>query len=189
MITVTDYLAFTVDDDYDREMASPGPSRFGVYLRQQADAFRDCEAADSAVRFALTAWRIAQSPIMAPGYVRWHPRVQENVEHWDDDGRVALTIEVAAPLPVVLSRLAVCRSWRDWERIGDRQHWVEPYDNDRAAAFTTLFIRVPIQPSLLPTPKFQQDIPSISTAKQAVRSLCRIANTAVEPILAALDTT
>lgn len=73
--------AFTVDDGHDADMASDGNSRFGAYIRQRRTMFcEDGHPVDDRVRFALTAWRIAQPPIMSPGYVRSHLRVVNNRE-------------------------------------------------------------------------------------------------------------
>lgn len=178
------HLACAVDDTYDREMASDGQSRFGAYLRQRAGSFGDIQ--DDVLRVALTAWRIAQSPIMAPGYVRWHPRVVNTDEHWDDEGRAGLTVQMAAPLPPPVIQSIGYWRWQGWERYGWQQRWVEPYDNDRPAAFTTLAVRLPIDPDLLPTPTFRHGIPTLQTARHAIRCLCRIANETLTPILAAL---
>ena len=182
MIGSTTSVAFWVDDVYDQDMASDGCSRYGAYIRQKAYMFRDGDDwIDDNVRFALTAWRIAQPPIMSPGYIRIHPRVQDNCEHWDDDGRVALTVELAMPLPNQIAHYTRALDWCGWERPDER--WVEPYDNDRPAAFTTLAVRVPLPTGTLPAPSYRNAVPHVRTAQLAVRTICDLLNDATELIL------
>lgn len=188
MTTTT--TAFTVDETYDRDYASDGRSRFGAYLRQKANMFHDgSQMATDNQRFALSAWRIAQSPIMAPAYVQPHPRIQGTNECWDDDGRSALNVLLATPLPRTLERSLPGRQWwRGWEQVGFRARWVEPYDNSHAAAYTTLTLRVPLAGATLPMPCYQGDVPDTATAKQAVYAIRDLLNDALRPILAELAT-
>jgi hypothetical protein len=182
MISTATSVAFSTNDAYDRDMASDGRSRYGAYLRQKADMFRDGDDwTENSVRFALTAWQIAQSPIMAPGYVRSHPRVLHNCEHWDDEGRGALTIQLATALPTQVARSVRSLGWCDWERHDQR--WVEPYDNDRPAAFASIFVRVPLSPDSLPAPSYHSRTPDTGIAQLAVHVICGLANDKVEPML------
>ena len=86
--------AFWTDDEYDREHASDGVSRYGHYVRSAARSGLMAECWDGTwdddqvrrVRFACAAWETASSPVMAPGYIRRHPRVLSGrVEYcaWD----------------------------------------------------------------------------------------------------------
>jgi hypothetical protein len=136
------------------------------------------------VRFALAAWRIAQPPIMSPGYVRWHPRVVDNCEHWDDEGRVSLTIELATALPTQVARTTIGLGWAGWERYGER--WIEPYDNDCPAAFATLAIRVPLPSDLLPSLDCGIGTAPTYRAQSAVRVICGLINSKLEPVLGGL---
>ena len=147
--------AFAVDETYDRDYSDDGRSRFGAYLRQRADAFADGDGPTAdRCSFAISAWRIAQSPIMAPGYVRRHPRVLGTDTHWDDEHRVAITVQLAAALPAALVRAIDGWRWRGWEQVGYTEtRWVEPYDNDRPAAFTIVTVRVPLTDAVLPRPR------------------------------------
>ncbi|HEX5401873.1 MAG TPA: hypothetical protein VFX16_06185 [Pseudonocardiaceae bacterium] len=180
--------AFAADDEYDREMASDGCSRFGAYLRQSCGAFRDdIEPTQNPLLFALAAWRISQPPIMTPGYVRRHPCVLEADEHWDDEGRVALTVQLAAPMPMSVVRSGCCSEWSRWERYGDAQ-LLEPFDNDRPAAFGILVLRVPISADALPSPRYcRTGGPTVEVAKQAVGAICHVVCQATGPALAALE--
>jgi hypothetical protein len=181
--------AFTVDETYDRDYSSDGRSRFGAYLRERSHMFRDGDGLmTESGAFALSAWRIAQSPIMAPGYVRTHPRVLSTEAYRDDDHRVAITVQVAAPLPAALVRAIDGWRWRGWERVGFTEtRWVEPYDNDRPAAFTTVALRVPLAAAALPAPRYRAGVPETATAKRAVRAICDLLNDHVRPVLAELD--
>ncbi|MEV0826408.1 hypothetical protein [Nonomuraea rubra] len=113
--------AFWVDADYDREAASDGVSRYGFYVRDRADRFG--EAWDwqetGQARFAATAWRVATGPIMAPGYIRRHPRLlsgQVEVNDWD--GSLVGTASLVTPWPQALAASRDWRTegtwWRDW---------------------------------------------------------------------------
>lgn len=126
---------FVVNDAYDRDMASDGCSRYGAYLRERCAMFYDDDEPETdSVRFALAAWRVAQPPIMWPGYVRSHPRVVGQREHWDDDGRPAVAVELAIGMSSSISRSIASNSWRDWCRDSVGERWVEPYDNDQASS-------------------------------------------------------
>lgn len=168
MIGSATSTAFWIDDVYDRDMASDGCSRYGAYVRQKAYMFRDGDDwIDDNVRFAITAWRIAQPPIMSPGYVRNHPRVLDNCEHWDDEGRVALTVELSIALPTQMARTTMHLDWYGWDRKDER--WIKPYDNDRPAAFATLVVRVPLPAARFPSPSYQDAVPRVRTAQLAAR--------------------
>jgi hypothetical protein len=181
--------AFTVDETYDRDFSCDGRSRFGAYLRQRAGMFDYGEGLTTdRCSFAVSAWQIAQSPIMAPGYVRIHPRVLRTDACWDDDRRVAIAIQVAAPLPGALVRVIDGGRWRGWEQVGFTEtRWVEPYDNDRPAAFTTVTMRISLAAAALPTPRYRTGAADTATAKRAVRALCDLFNAQIRPVLVALD--
>jgi hypothetical protein len=180
--------AFSADETYDRDFSSDGRSRFGAYLRQRADMFDDGDGPTTdRYPFSLAAWRIAHSPIMVPGYVRTHPRVLSTEAYWDDDHRVAVTVQVAAPLPASLDR-AIDRRWRGWEQVGyPKVRWVEPYDNDRPAAFTIVALRIPLVAAVFPTPLYRAGVAETATAKRAVHAVCDLLNEQLRQVLVALD--
>jgi hypothetical protein len=185
---LADRMAFTVDETYDRDYGSGGRSRFGAYLRLNAGLFRDGgEMTIESRRFALSAWQIAQSPIMAPGYVLRHARVLGTEEHWDDEGRAALTVHVATPLPASVEWAITGWRWRGWEHVGySDPRWVQPYDNDRPAAFTVVALRIPLPAAALPTPRYRDGIAAVATAKRAVGAVRDVLNRELCPVLAAL---
>jgi hypothetical protein len=139
--------------------------------------------------FAVSAWRIAQSPIMVPGYVRTqHPRVLGAEAHWDDEHRVALTVQVAAPPSASLVGTIDGWRWRGCEQVGSIDtRWVEPYDNDRPAILTMVSVRIPLVAVALPKPRYQAGTADTATAKRAVHAVRDLLNDQLRPILAALD--
>ncbi|HEX3783292.1 MAG TPA: hypothetical protein VHX38_26805 [Pseudonocardiaceae bacterium] len=174
--------AFEPDEGYDRTHASNGVSRYGAYLAQHAHLFTDDDepTADPAL-FAAVAWRIAQQPTMAPGYVRAHGRVQTTSVHWDEDGQPAVCVELA----VSTAPEAACFTfpWRRWTR-DELGHWVPPEDYSRPNAVTVLRISVPLAGVTLPRPCYDHDRPDTDTAKQAVQIICRILNAPLAYVLA-----
>ena len=181
---------FVPDDRRDKAHASDGVSRYGAYLRQRSHTFRhggqDCPATADPVRFAMTAWTIASSPIMAPAYVTPHPRIQDVTVHWDDDHRAALAVQIAVPAPPVANRLP--SRWCGWTHHHEPQRWLDPYDNDQVTVLTTLTVRVPLNPTRLPTPQYRSGIPHTNVAKCAVAALCQDFNTELDDLLTTLDT-
>jgi hypothetical protein len=181
--------AFTTDDRYDRDNASDRRSRYGVYLAHHQDLFLDDGVPTASVEwFAFSAWEIACSPIMAPGYVHTHPRVIGTDPHGDDDGRTAITVRLVAPFaPSVRDTLGT--GVNTWQRHGVNEvyAWSEPESNNRLSAFTTLSIRVPLLVDALPTPRYWAGVPDAATAKHAVKTLCTILNGPVSLLLATLD--
>jgi hypothetical protein len=178
------------DDTYDRANASDQQSRYGAYLRDRAHKF--AEVGDNPGEFAQLAFTIACSPIMSPGYVRTHRRVQRIDWRWDQEQRPALELGLVAPLPTpVLDVIGGSGTWRGWTThgLGEAWYWAEPEDNDQRSAFTTLTLRCPIDVAELPLPSFHiGGNPAVHTAKSAVRAICGQVNTHTDAVLAALDT-
>jgi hypothetical protein len=180
-------LAFSTDDRTDRELASNGRSRYEAYLAQRRRAFCDDDVpTTNRVDFALAAWSIAGSPIMAPGYVSSHPRIQGTEVHWDYDHRAAIAVHIAVPAPPAADRLQ--SRWRSWSCDYAIPRWYDPFDNDRVTALATLVVRVPLDPERLPVPDYRSDgAPDIDTAKIAVGAICRHLNAELADLLDALD--
>jgi hypothetical protein len=182
--------AFRIDDRADRDLASDGVSRYGAYLRQHRQLFHhdsgEAPPTRDPVLYALAAWTIACPPIMAPGYVSSHPRIQDVTVHWDDEHRAALAVHIAVPAPAVTATLR--SPWRDWtcEHWPDR--WFDPYDNDRVTVLTTLTVRVPVDPHQMPAPRYRSGVPDTDTAKDTVATLRAALNADLTDLLAALDT-
>jgi hypothetical protein len=181
---------FTVDDAYDRN--GDGSSRFAAYLSGRAQWFSDLT--DTGVptadvtRFAEYAFRIALAPIMAPGYVRTHPRIQDVTADHDQDDRLAIAIGLAAPLPGPVAAAIAGRGWHEWDRDHLSGQWFAPERNDRPAAYTLVTVRVPIVPDALPTPAYDRTgAPRVRAAKAAVEQVCRQLNRALGDVFTALD--
>jgi hypothetical protein len=185
-----DSVAFWTDDDYDRDHASNGRSRYGSYLASRAHQFHeDGDPITDPVEFALLAFTIASSPVMAPGYVCQHPRVLDVAWPHDDEDRTAAEVRLVAPLPEPIATVIRRdrRTWAGWHRPWRGDQWFEPYDNDRPGAYTTVTIRIPLNPNTLPAPVYQRGVPDLATAQRAVRAVCAQLNTALADILAALS--
>jgi hypothetical protein len=182
--------AFQIDDHQDQNLASDRRSRYGAYLRDKRRLFfhngSDSPPTTDAVEFAVAAWSVATPPIMSPGYVTSHPRIQDTTVHWDDDHRAALAVEIAVPAPPITNRLP--SRWSGWIRDGWGLRWRDPYDNDRLTVLSTVTVRVPINPTLLPTSTYTSGIPDTACAKIAVGALCRMVNAELNDLLTAIDT-
>lgn len=181
---------FWIDHAYDVDHAGDRRSRYGAYLYSRARQFHDDgEPTDDPVEFAALAFTIGSSPVMAPGYVRNHPRVRHVSWCWDDDYRAAFEVQIVAPLPdpIAAAIRRDGRTWADWHREWHGEAWCEPYDNDRPGAFTVVTVRVPIDPAALPAPLYgPTGVPDLATAQAAVAAVCAQLNADLAGILAAL---
>jgi hypothetical protein len=182
--------ALWVDEVYDRDNASDRRSRYGAYLRQG-----NCRIADGSEdpgEFAEWAFTIACSPVMSPGYVRTHCRVQRVDWCCDADRRPALRLGLVAPLPAGVAAV-VDGTWRGWTAygVGETRYWAEPEDNDRPAVCTTVTLLCPIDLTQLPAPVYHAGVyhagvADLDTAKTAVAAVCRQVNNHAGAVLAAL---
>ncbi len=101
----TDHTAFWLDDDYDHDQASDGISRYNRYLRDRAASIAEIANFydDVTVPFAVRAWEIANGPIMAPGLVRRHGRVDGvTLTRSEWDGELIANVSLVVPAPSVL---------------------------------------------------------------------------------------
>ena len=110
--------AFRIDYVYDAgEADHAGGSRFFNYIRLNESWFADYLGWDDPrPDFAATAWRVANGPVMSPGYVRWHPRIlRAALGRSDWDGRLLACVDVITPAPEALKRSPEWggRWWRD----------------------------------------------------------------------------
>jgi hypothetical protein len=106
---------FWIDDNYDRDHASDGHSRYGAYLRQhERELAEDLEWGPHS--FLASIWRIGSMPVMAPGYIRQHPQVEAHRLSRDDyDGHLLGVVTLAMRPPADASR------WASWT-----ERWEEP---------------------------------------------------------------
>lgn len=192
--------AFWVDEEYDREQASDGVSRFGAYVRR-ASPIRECwdgtwdDAQVRRVRFAEAVWSTATTPVMAPGYVRRHPRLlSARVEFNSWDATLAGVAELVTPWPQALTRSGDWSSggWRDWpvETWGGREVYRQP-DDDEISAHRYLMASArlvfPLTEAGFPAAPFGPDDDLLATARQAVTALVDAMNAAVMPVITVLE--
>jgi hypothetical protein len=186
---MSDVSAFRVDDQYDVEPASDRQSRYGAYLSQKRNLFHydglDQPPTRCPVRFAINAWIVATPPIMAPGYVVPHARIQNADFHWDDS-RAALAVDIAVPAPPIADHLR--SRWSGWIRDEYSARWQDPYSNDKVTVLSILTIRIPLSHNLFPTPHYSHGLPDTRTAKESVATLCRIASAELDDLLFVIDT-
>ncbi len=186
-------MIFVFNDRDDRDRASDGVSRFGVYLRRYPKLFASDEdgavTADPAA-FTAAAWRVATSPIMAPPYLDWTAERLQSVTFTHSEHAPALITraQVAVPRPDVL---AAVRGFGDWDR-GDRWNrgYHTPADHAvsyRPALLTSALLLFHIDAGELHVP---QDAPQALTAddaKASVKRLAALLDARMAPVLAALD--
>ena len=183
---------FWVDTDHDQANASDGVSRYGAYVRQAGRGFfEDAEDhEDPAAALAARAWNTACPPVMVPGFVAWHPRVlSARAERDDWNGDLLLTVDLVSTLPGAVA-LAAGWSWRSWQYC----EWFERFEvpplreagRDKALV-PTVTASVLIPPTCV-VPQMSPGSPDWrSLAVEAVRGICRVLNTELGPIVAALD--
>lgn len=145
-----------VDKGYDRERASDGFSRFGEYLRLNANLFRDAWEDEPApvkdpAEFAVHAWRVATSPVMAPGYVQWRPDLHGVTLHRDEYDH-ALYAEVRVPLRhghLYVGEKRFPYAWQDWSPESGGYSSIgyegleEPHETKQPAVLASAVVRVP----------------------------------------------
>ncbi len=196
--------AFWIDYGYDADHASDGASRYGAYVRMAAGTvFAECwdgtwdSPAHRAARFAAAAWQTATGPVMAPGYIRMHPRVlsaRTEVNGWD--GSLTGAVTLAAPWPAPLARSGDWRGgqrWQDWplqHTLGGPDFYREPGEDELTRGPYLLAkarLLFPLAAGALPAaPDGPRDALE-DTARTAAEALVSAMNTAVAPVLDALE--
>jgi len=199
--------AVWIDDAYDHSHASNRTSRYGAYIAQHLDTFAECWDgtfdSDLSSHFTAAAWRVAIGPIMAPGYVRYHPRIlHTELAHSYWDGSLLARVDLIAPWPHPLQRSTQWMQptgrgwWHDWcNEFGDA--YCEPSDEDLAKSpylLTTASLRFSLPTAdlpLLPASWRAQAMPDIAevvtVAQAAVAVTVKEINQAVGPVLEALE--
>ncbi|WP_344282020.1 hypothetical protein [Actinomadura napierensis] len=184
-------MMFRFHDAADRERASDGASRYGVYLRQNIDRFTDwgeLVTTDPGM-FALAAWQVATSPVMSPAYLDWTAeRVQSvDLSLSEHDASLIARVQVVVPRPAALADVQGFAEWDpgDWWEHGYR----EPTDGalmhcPAMLTSTTLLFAIPRRELYAP-----QNAPELTVrdAKKAVRWLAAVLDERLAPIVRALD--
>jgi hypothetical protein len=192
-------LLVHVNDQYDRDNASDGTSRFNAYLQQRPDEFRDGWSDEPApikdpVEFAIHAWRVATAPVMVPGYVWVRPDLHAVTLHRDeDDGTLYADIHV----PLRHSHIGgntkrFPYSWQDWETEPDYSgaeylRLLEPRSIKKPSVLATATVRVPGRewPHLV-APTAYEGRALLDEARQAVFTVAQHINDDAGPIVARL---
>ena len=170
--------SLVVNDDYDRDSASDGFSRFGAYLgmRLPAIVLDDPDVLSDPVRWASFAWATATTPVMSPGYLGWRDPIEDIRVEWDD-GQLAVETVVRTHPPVHL------RGWREWDR--DRNgNRCEPWYGDRTA-LTRVTLRARLPEVRLPAPPEDPDCRTevVLTAKAAVGAIATAIDRLLAPVM------
>jgi hypothetical protein len=193
---MTNLIAFWVDREYDRDNASDGVSRYAHYVNQHPP-FKPWTDNDQAVELAVFAWERATGPIMAPGYVRLHPRIlAARLERNDWDGSLAAVVDV------ITGRLAELgqkwpphpgtHGWLSWptENVfaSDSIRYLEPSGEDLTKAsymLPSVSLRFPVTVTGLPV---REDYPLLEGAcEQAITLVVDALNRVVNPVIEALE--
>ncbi|MFF7795573.1 hypothetical protein [Streptomyces sp. NPDC007991] len=192
-----DQLLVYVDDQYDQEYADDRISRYGAYLRQRPDEFRDGWSDEPAPietpeEFAVHAWRVATPPVMAPGYVRVRPDLRRVTLHRDEDDG-SLYAEIHIPLRhhhIGSGPKRFPYAWQDWDTetalAGDRYlTHLEPRTIRQTAVLTSTVVRVSGRewPHLI-TPTAYEGRTLLDEARQAVFTVAQHINDDAGPIVA-----
>lgn len=192
-------LLVRVNDDYDRENASDGVSRYGAYLRQRPDEFRDgwsdeAKPIGTAAEFAVHAWRVATAPVMVPGYVQVRPDLNGITLHLDDDDG-SLYADIRVPLRhhhIGGGPKRFPYAWQDWESDTDYsgaeyRGLLEPRAMRKPSVLASAVVRVPGRewPHLV-TPTAHEGPTLLAEAKEAVFTLAQHINDDAGPIVARL---
>jgi hypothetical protein len=182
--------AFWLDDDFDREHAPDGCSRYGAQLRRRVDEFADSWGDIAPVRFAATAWRLATA--LSPGYVRWHRRIMSATclrSPWD--GSLTGEVTLVAPWPAELTwtrQWCRDRGWRDWPQLFGQ--YVPPSEQDLTRSphlRTLLLVEAPVPLHDLPPAPGGPDGDLEKVARRAVTVLVRELNELLTPMIGQLE--
>lgn len=195
--------AFWIDQEYDRDQASDGISRFGAYVRQST-ALAECwdgtwdDPATRQARFAAAVWSTATGPVMAPGYLRYHPRVLAGkvaCNTWD--GTLNGLVRVVTPWPQPLAQSRAWQSdgswWGDWPTQpygGGTVYYREPDDDETAPRWhlmASAALIFPLSARALPAAPAGPRDDVEDRAREAVRVLTGAMNGVVAPVIELLE--
>lgn len=185
---------FVFNDRQDRDRASDGVSRYGVYLRRYPKLFasldEDGTVTSDPALFAAAAWQVATSPIMAPPYLGWTAERLQSVAltHSEVDSALIARVLFAVPRPSALASVA---GFGDWDR-GDRcnrGYHIPDHDrlSRRPAMLTTTLLVFHIPAAELHTPADAPERLTVADAKASVKRLAKLLDTRCAPVLVALD--
>ena len=182
--------AFWLDEQFDREHAGPGPSRYGTHVRRQVAEFADAWGDIAPVSFAVTAWRLATA--LAPGYVRWHRRIVSATclrSPWD--GSLTCEVTLVSPWPAELTWTKEWwrdRGWRDWPQLFGQYAPPSEQDLTRSPHLrASLLVQAPVRLDDLPAAPQRPDGELEQTARRAVSVVVRELNELLTPMIGQLE--
>ncbi|SCE76218.1 hypothetical protein [Micromonospora mirobrigensis] len=181
---------FWLDDEYDREHAPDGHSRYAAEVRRRSAEFADSWGDFSPVGFAVTAWRLAAG--LAPPYLRWHRRITSaDLLRSPWDGTLTCRVSVASPRPAELTHSRQWyrdRGWRDWPRLLGQYAHPSAQDLARVPHLrASLLVEGPVPfAGLPPAPRGPDDAPEVA-ARGALAVLVRELNDLLGPVIGQLD--
>jgi hypothetical protein len=152
--------AFWLDENFDREHAPDGRSRYGAEVRRRAGEFCDAWGDIAPVTFAVTAWRVATALLVSA----WPAELSWTKEWWRD------------------------RGWRDWPQLFGQ--YVPPSEQDLTRSphlRALLLVEAPVRLDDLPAAPDGPDGELEQTARRAVTVLVRELNELLTPIIGQLE--
>jgi hypothetical protein len=189
---VTHHDAFWIDEEYDREHAEAGTSRYGTVVERNAGDFADSWGDIAPVGFACAAWRLATTPVLDPGYVRFHRRVlTADCRRNTWDGTLVAQVTMVAPWPEPLSRSRTWwrdRGWRNWPQTFGQ--FLVPSDRELSKtphARGLLVLDTPIPLDQFPPVPDEPSADLQELAQRTVAVLARELNDLLVPMLRQLD--
>jgi hypothetical protein len=181
---------FWLDENFDREHAVDGPSRYGAELRRRVNEFSGVWGDIAPVTFAVTAWRVATS--LSPAYVRWHRRiVSATCRRSPWDGSLTFEANLVSPWPAELTwtkEWCRDRGWRDWPQLFGQYAPPSEQDLTRSPHLRAmLLVQAPVPLDELPAAPDRPDDELEQTARTALRVLVRELNELLAPMIAQLQ--
>jgi hypothetical protein len=182
--------AFWLDENFDREHAADGHSRYGAEVRHRVGEFSRVWGDIAPVTFAVTAWRLATT--LSPGYVRWHRRIVSATcsrSVWD--GSLTCEVNLVSPWPAELTWTKEWwrdRGWRDWPQLFGQ--YVPPSEQDLTRSphlRAMLLVQAPVRLDDLPAAPDGPNDELEQNARRAVRVVVRELNELVTPMIGQLD--
>jgi hypothetical protein len=194
--SMTNPTAFWVDRDYDQRHADDGVSRYAHYVHQHPP-FKPWTDRDQAVELAVFAWERATGPVMAPGYVRRHPRIlAARLERNEWDGSLAAAVDVVTGWPAELRQQRAAHSgahgWLSWPTetafASDSIRYLDPSGEDMTKGsymLPSVSLRFAVPVTGLPV---REDHPRLEDAcDQAITLVVSALNRVVDPVIEALE--
>jgi hypothetical protein len=189
-MTMVEPRVFWLDENFDRERAADGPSRYEAEVLRRIDQFADAWGDISPVTFAATAWRLATE--LSPGFVRWHRRIVSATctrSPWDGSMIGSVTVISRWPAELTWTRQwQRDRGWHDWPQMFGQ--YTTPSEQDltrRPHLRATLQVDAPVPLGDLPPAPDGPDGSVAPAARRAVAVLARELNDLLAPMIGQLE--